>query len=126
MTTTELLQRLHESGVTITIERGHLRVAPKTALTPTLRRAITSHAGLLAAALTPVDEAAIAWRVAAMRNQLRPGAPSLFLVAASDALACDAPGHCLSCGDALTPGHRYRCLACVRAAEQVLHERRDG
>jgi hypothetical protein len=126
MTTTELLQRLRESGVTVTVEGGHLRVAPKAALTPTLRRAITSHAGLLAATLSPPADDNIAWRAAAMRAQLPLRGPLPFLVARADVLRQDAPGQCLSCGDALASGQRYRCVPCVRAVEQVLHERRDG
>ncbi|MDQ3779195.1 MAG: hypothetical protein M3354_01420, partial [Chloroflexota bacterium] len=36
------------------------------------------------------------------------------------------PGCCLSCGDPLGTGQRYRCGPCVQAAWAVLHEVREG
>ena len=44
----------------------------------------------------------VAWRIEAMRPQLRPGPIIPFLVARRDFV--DAPGRCLSCGDPCGPG----------------------
>lgn len=70
------------------------------------------------------DEAETAWRVEAMRRQIRPGPVIPFLVARRDFV--DAPGRCLSCGDPVGPDRRYRCGPCVRAAEIVVNEAWEG
>jgi hypothetical protein len=66
----------------------------------------------------------VAWRVEAMRPQVRPGPLFPFLVSRRDFL--DAPGHCLSCGDPVGPDRLYRCSPCVRAAEIVINEAWEG
>jgi hypothetical protein len=70
------------------------------------------------------DQAGIAWRVEAMRRQIRPGPIIPFLVARCDFV--DTSGGCLSCGDPRGPGRRYRCGPCVRAAEIVVNEAWEG
>jgi hypothetical protein len=65
---------------------------------------------------------AVAARVAAFRAQLerwtrarRSGIPLLHLPGVESCL-----GACLSCGEPLDPGRRYRCRPCVAAVEAVL------
>jgi hypothetical protein len=72
----------------------------------------------------PVDDGEIAWRVAAMRPQLPPRGPLLFLTARPGLPA--SATHCWSCGEPLLPGQQYRGTACARAVRQLLDEIREG
>lgn len=76
---------------------------------------------LLAIVADPASE--VAWRVAAMRPHATPAGPVPLLVARPGQ---PRPGRCVSCGDALDGGRRYRCGPCARAAEAVLNEAREG
>ena len=71
----------------------------------------------------PEDE--IAWRAEAMRPRVPPAGPIPSMYARR--LPSPMPeGYCLSCGEPITPGNRYNCEPCVRAAWQVLREVRGG
>jgi hypothetical protein len=74
----------------------------------------------------PVDDREVAWRIEAMRPQVPARGPVPFLMANPDVLAHDAPGCCLSCGEEMPDGLRYRCNPCVRAVEMVLRKAREG
>ncbi|GEM_PF-4993062 len=79
----------------------------------------------------PDQQAELAWRIAAMRSQVRPRPlHQPLLVARSDApLLRDAPGRCGSCGEPRHErdgGGRYTCGYCARAKEAVLNEAYEG
>lgn len=67
----------------------------------------------------PVDPE-VGWRAEAMRPQVPRRGPIPFLVARPEVVP--QPDCCLSCGDPLPEGRRYRCGPCQRAAEVVLNE----
>lgn len=116
MTSTELLVDLRRRGLALTPEGVHLRVAPKSRLTPALREAIAaSRDELLALLLAEAPQ--VAWRIEAMQEQPPPAGPIPFLVA-RDTLV--RSGACLSCGDLLAEGQTYRCPPCVQAATVVV------
>jgi hypothetical protein len=66
----------------------------------------------------------VTWRVEIMRPQVPRRGPIPFLVARQD--VAPRPGCCLSCGDPVPEGRRYRCGPCQRAVEIVLDEIREG
>jgi hypothetical protein len=119
----EVLAELSRRGVEIAADGDRLRFRPQSAVTPDLRAALIEHKADLLRLLDSLDEQ-VAWRVDAMRRQIRPGPIIPFLVARRDFV--DAPGHCLSCGDPCGLGRRYRCGPCVRAAEIVVNEAWEG
>jgi hypothetical protein len=71
----------------------------------------------------PVDPE-VAWRVEAMRPQVPRRGPIPLLVARREVVP--QPDCCLSCGDPLPEGRRYRCGPCQEAAWRVLTEIREG
>jgi hypothetical protein len=77
-------------------------------------------------ALLKTEDEALSWRVAAMRPQAPARGPIPFLGARPQAQRDDASGLCRSCGESLPEGRKYRCPLCVRAAEIVLLEMREG
>jgi hypothetical protein len=78
------------------------------------------------ARVLPTLDAALAWRVDAMRAQIPPRGPIPFLVARLDLATPHTPDHCRSCGDPLDEGRRYRCAPCQEAAWLALNEVREG
>ncbi len=120
---TELLSELERRGVTLVVVEDRLRFRPVEAVTPELHAALAEHKPDLIRLLTE-DEREVAWRAAFMRTQLRPHGPIPFLVARS-ALS-DIRGLCLSCDAPLREGQTVRCAPCVKAAERVLNELREG
>ncbi len=66
----------------------------------------------------------VAWRIELMRPQVPRRGPIPFLVARPEVVP--QPDCCLSCGDPLPEGRRYRCGPCQRAVEIVLDETREG
>jgi hypothetical protein len=74
-------------------------------------------------ALLAEEDAELTWRVAAMHPQVRASGPIPVLVARQVA---PASGRCLSCGDPLPNEQAVRCAFCVRAAQLVLSEVREG
>ncbi len=123
MDTTEVLERLSARGVVLVADGQRLRFRPREAVTPDLRAALVEHKAELLR-LLGAEQEEIRWRAEAMRLQLRPTGPIPFLVARRP--LTDAPGRCLSCGDVLIEGRRYRCGPCVCAVERVLNEMREG
>ena len=124
MSPDEVLRQLAERGVVLVAEGDRLRARPREAITPDLRNALVEHKPDLLRLLENRATADLRWRIAAMRRQIRPGPYIPFLVARRDFV--DAPGCCLSCGDSVDPGRRYRCGPCVRAAEIVVNEAWEG
>jgi len=73
-------------------------------------------------ALLAHDESEVRWRADTMRAQVPPSGPISTLSARPAAPV--AAGCCLSCGDPLPTGDRFRCTHCVRAAWRVLRAAR--
>jgi hypothetical protein len=117
----ELLTTLTTAGCRVVAKNEQLQVrGPSSApLTPELRAAIAAHKAELLALVTGGDPE-VRWRVEAMRPRVPPTGviPPMYARELSRVPAdC-----CLSCGDPLTPGNKYNCEPCVRAAWQVLRE----
>ena len=124
MNATTLLTDLIDRGIRLSVSGERLNIdAPKGAVTPDLRAALVEHKTSLLRLLNAQD-AEVQWRAEAMRRQVRPGPYIPFLVARRD--FADAPGCCLSCGEPHGPHRRFRCDACVRAAEIVVNEAWEG
>ena len=118
MTAAELITELEARGVLIEVTGDRLRVdAPKGAITPELRAALTARkAEVLAILNTPDDE--IKWRVEAMLPQIPNAGPIPFLAAKpGEAIA---PNCCHSCGDFLNGTKGYICGPCSQAKHRVL------
>jgi hypothetical protein len=120
----ELLERLAERGVELAAEGDRLRYRPREAVPPDLRAALAAHKPeILRLFSAEGDE--VAWRAEAMRRQVPPRGAIPWLMAREEARTSPR-GTCLSCGDALAAGRRFRCGPCVRAVELVLNEVREG
>jgi hypothetical protein len=71
-----------------------------------------------------LDEADVAWRVAAFRAAVPAHGPVLA-PGIRNAATCDTPGHCHLCGDRLPrdPATRFpRCAPCARALRLALSD----
>lgn len=118
MTVMEILNELHSRGVTVEAAGDRLRVdAPKGAVTPELREALAERKTEVLALIT-VTEKDVAWRVAAMLEQIPDIGPFPFLVA-RNGFAC-GPNCCHSCGDSLSDDPGYVCGPCSRAKHRAL------
>jgi hypothetical protein len=123
MGATDVLTELERRGVELAVEGDRLRFRPRDAVPPELRAAMAAHkADLLR--LVEAEEREIGWRAEAMGPQVRPSGPIPFLVARR--AVRDAPGACLSCGEPLPAGRRFRCGPCAAAAHRVLRAAREG
>ena len=125
MSVLEVLVRLQRQGVELSPHDGRLRVVgPRRALTPEVVRALSDHKGEILALLV-ADASEVRWRAEAMRPRVPPAGPIPTMYARR--LQAPVPdGSCLSCGEPLTPGNRYHCEPCVRAAWLVLREVRGS
>ena len=125
MSMLEVLARLRQQGVELSPRDGRLRVVgPRRALTPEVVRELSEHKGEILALLS-ADDPEVRWRADAMRPRVPPTGPIPPIYARR--LPTPVPdGSCLSCGEALTPGNKYNCEPCVRAAWLVLREVRGG
>jgi hypothetical protein len=132
-----LLDELRAAGFVLAVEgEADIRIAPASRLTPELRDRIRAHKPELLRVLRSAarpdgqpdsgrsDIDAMRWRVEVLRPQVPRTGPIPFLVVRHGAVR--APGRCLSCGDAMEPGHVYRCAACATAVDQVLAEVRES
>ncbi len=119
----QILTELERRGVELALDGNRLRFRPREAVTPDLRAAMAEHKDDLVR-LVAAEDHEINWRVDAMRQQATPRGLIPFLVARRN--LPDALGRCLSCGEDLVEGRRFRCGACVRAVERVLNEAREG
>lgn len=109
-----LLAEARAAGLEVRADGDRLVVrGPRTR--ENLARSLLAHKPDVMAAIHAVAE-----RVAVMQSQLPRSGAVPFLMFRTAALATDAPGRCLSCGDRLTPGQRYRCAPCGEAARLVL------
>jgi hypothetical protein len=123
MNARQVLVHLGYLGVSITVARDD-RLSlegPAEVVTPDVVETVRRHKPELLELLHAIQE-----RTAAMRKQVPKHGPIPFLIARGEALALDGPGRCLSCGDVLEAGQRYRCELCVRAAWLALYEVREG
>ena len=125
MSMLEVLARLRQQGVELSPRDGRLRVVgPRRALTPEVVRELSEHKGEILALLA-ADEAEVAWRADAMRPRVPPTGPLPSMYARR--LPAPMPdGCCLSCGEPLTPGNKFNCEPCLRAAWLVLRDVRGG
>lgn len=117
MTASELITTLEKRGIKLEACEGRLRYHPASALPPDLRDSLIEHKVEVLALLTTEDPE-IAWRVAAMSQQIPDRGPVPFLVARKSVEA--QAECCFSCGDSLKQGDAYRCAACSRAANLAL------
>ncbi len=119
MTPTTLLADLQARGVRLYLAGDELRYKAKPGvMTPDLTAAVQPHKPALIAHLRE-EEAAITWRVEAMRKQIPERGPIPFLVAVSG--VPPSPNICPSCGEAFTPtGYTPRCHRCTVAVQRAL------
>ncbi len=119
MTTAALFADLRARGIHLELAGDQLRCrADAGVLTSGLAATIKTHKPALIALLRE-KEAAISWRVEAMREQMLAGGPVPFLVAVPN--LAPAAGVCLSCGEAFTlVGYVPRCRLCTVAAGRAL------
>ncbi len=121
MSAPTLLADLRTRGVRLHVDGDQLRARFKgRTLDPDLAAAIKTHKPALIALLQQ-EEAAIAWRAAAMQSQVPPmGAGAVpFLVAKPDLPS--AGGICVSCGEPFElVGYVPRCRLCIAAATRAL------
>ena len=118
MNTAELISTLRESGVSLETSGDRLIVdAPKGAVTPELKEALSMHKSEILAILH-MAENEIAWRVEVMLPQIPNVGPLPFLVARKG-VEFD-PNTCHSCGDLLEDGSGYVCGYCSRATHQAI------
>ncbi len=123
MTVAALVEELRALGATVEAAGDRLVVdAPAGTLTPPLLAQLRKQKRLILARLA-AEDAAIAWRVEAMRA--RHPHPWRFLpfLTARDALR--GAGGCHSCGEPLQPladGLSARCAPCAQAARLVLDD----
>jgi hypothetical protein len=124
MNAATLLSDLRGRGIRLSVSGERLSVdAPKGSVTPDLRNMLKEHKADLIRLLGE-DEYEVAWRAAFMLTQVPPRGPVRFLVARP--VLSDTRGLCLSCDAPLGEGQTVRCTPCVRAAERVLNELREG
>ncbi|MDP9471142.1 MAG: hypothetical protein M3Q71_10825 [Chloroflexota bacterium] len=124
MTAAELLADLRDREILLELAGDQLRCrAAAGVLTPDLAATIKAHK-LALIALLREEEAAIGWRVEAMREQVPAGGPIPFLVAVPN--VAPAAGVCLSCGETFElVGYVQRCRLCAVAAGRVLLASRE-
>ncbi len=124
MTPAILLADLQTRGVRLYLAGDELRYKAKPGvLTPDLAAAVKPHKSALITLLRQ-EEAAIAWRVEAMQQQIPTGGPVPFLGAVPN--VAPVAGVCLSCGDPIElVGYVQRCRLCVAAADRALAQARE-
>jgi hypothetical protein len=111
-----LLEEARVAGLEVTAEGDRLIVrGPRSA--ESLAKTLLEHKSELIVILRMKD-AEVACRVQAMLAQIPDNGPIPFLVA-REAVEPQA-GCCLSCGESLGTGDRYRCTPCGRAANLAL------
>lgn len=122
---TALLREARAAGLTVHADGPRLTVrGPKTQ--EPLARELLAHKAAVLAALAAHD-AAVAWRVAAMRPLVPPWPrPVGYLCARRDLPATVAPGLCPSCGEVKEAGQKFICQACQEAKWIVLGEAREA
>jgi hypothetical protein len=115
-----LLAQARSAGLAVAVAGDRLVVRGPRAGEAVARRLLAR--GRDVAAAVAAEAGAIAWRVEVLRPRVpAQGAIPFLVVRDGD----PAPGCCLSCGEPLQPGARYRCLACVKAVEAVLNALRE-
>ena len=124
---TEVLTSLRQAGCHVSVHGDRLRVSGPgdVQLTADLRSALIEHKTQLLHLLA-ADDAEVRWRVEAMRPRV-PASGVIPPMYARQLVSPTPDGDCLSCGELLTPGNKYHCEPCVKAAWLVLREvRSDG
>jgi hypothetical protein len=131
VTAGELLEDCRRRGIALEAVGEGLKVrARRECLTDALKGELSARKPELLALLTcqrepeplPLTEA-VAWRVAAMRAQHRPGEPFPVLLARPVAELPEVG--CFTCGASLPPGY-CRCAPCIEAAWIVVRESREA
>ena len=118
MNADQLLGELRARGVVLEAAGDRLRVdAPRGAITPELREALTAHKAEVLALLAVPDKE-IAWRVEAMLPQI-PGNGAIPFLVAREAVE-PSSNCCHSCGDSMNGVSGYVCGPCSRAKDQAL------
>ena len=111
-----LLAEARTAGLTVGADGDRLVVRGTKSQTSLVERLLADKAGVLAV-LAGEREAEVAWRVAVMAPQV-PATGTIPVLVARPNVA--GPADCLSCGDPMEAGQRYRCLACGEAARRVV------
>ncbi|MDP9471011.1 MAG: hypothetical protein M3Q71_10145 [Chloroflexota bacterium] len=119
MTAASVLADLRARDVRLHVEGDQIRARFKgRTLDPDLAAVIKANKPALIAHLRE-EEAAVAWRIEAMRPQIPERGPVPFLVAVSG--IPPSPDVCVSCGEVFTPtGSNPRCPRCTVAAQRAL------
>jgi hypothetical protein len=116
-----VLTEARAAGLDVTAEADVLIVRGTWRHEDLARRLLAQKPAVLA--LLTEEDRELAWRIAAMRPQVPATGPIPFLIARD---AAPMRGYCLSCGDGLPSGQTIRCALCVRAAQLVLSQVREG
>lgn len=118
MNAAQLLTELKGRGVMLEAKGDRLVIdAPKGTVTPELREVLAERKAELLT-LLKVNDAEIAWRVAAILPQIPATGLIPFLVARNEFKW--KRGLCHSCGDSLSVNENYVCGPCSRAIHQAL------
>ena len=116
----ELLAAAREAGLEVRIENDELVIRGPRTQDALARRVLAEKPVVLA--LLSAEDAAVAWRVAAMRPQV-PLRGAIPVLVARD--VASSPGYCISCGELLPDRVTVRCVPCNRATWAALHEMRE-
>lgn len=109
-----LLAEARVAGLKVVADGDQLVVRGSRDQGALVERLMADKAGVLAAL---ADEAEVAWRVAAMAAQV----PVTGTLPILETRPCKAgPTDCLSCGDPMEAGQRYRCRACAEVARRAV------
>jgi hypothetical protein len=125
MEAVRLLDLAQSAGLRVTVDGPHLCITGKKKLEPLAKELLARKPEVFP--LVQEREDAVRRRMTAMLPQVPQGGAIPFLVAVPAVPdVAPAPGCCLSCGDPLTTGQRYRCGPCGEAARRVLHQVRES
>ncbi len=114
---TAVLAEARAGGLEIQAEADGLVIRGPRTLDHLARQLLNQKPQVLA--LLEAEDAEVAWRIRAMRPQVRPRGPVPVLAARPVA---SFVGCCTSCGDPIAPPRRYRCEPCIRATWAVVRE----
>ena len=113
-----LLQHARAAGLTVQVDGDRLVIRGAKDYEDLAVQLLERKSEVLAA-LARDEERAITERMEVLRPLMPVSGPIPFLVVRSQETQ---PGHCLSCGEPLRSGDRYRCQPCVAAVRRVIAE----
>jgi len=110
-----LLGEARAAGLTVEADGDRLVVRGTKSQGQVVDRLLAHKAGVLAVLASEAHE--VAWRIEIMAMQIPAIGTIPFLVARPNHAG---PADCLSCGDPMEAGQRYKCRACAEAARRVV------